>query len=271
MHSKKEAVIGYSLYNEEILLMATYVTSDLHGQYKTFIKGLDTISFSSSDSLYVIGDAIDRGLNGIRILIDIMKQDNMDLIIGNHEFLMLNSVKSDGRAICNGKDSELWLEYNGGMPTFKQYSSMEWSARRNLIKWLKNRYVIKTLDVNGRKFCLSHSYYYQRYENKKVKDLSYNTVKDIVWPSVFYNESLIADPENERKIYMKYPYTFITGHVPVQLLVDNDYFKPYVEGNLIDIDGGCAFTGDETVNNGAIFLRLNDMKAYPIPLEVDNE
>ena len=40
--------------------MATYAVSDLHGQYRTFEKGLRSIGFSDSDMLYVIGDAIDR-------------------------------------------------------------------------------------------------------------------------------------------------------------------------------------------------------------------
>ena len=46
--------------------------------------------------LYVIGDAIDRGPDGIKILEYIKKHENMDLILGNHEFLMLNSVPIDG-------------------------------------------------------------------------------------------------------------------------------------------------------------------------------
>ena len=41
--------------------MATYVVSDLHGQYKLFKKGLKEIGFSEDDMLYVIGDVIDRG------------------------------------------------------------------------------------------------------------------------------------------------------------------------------------------------------------------
>ena len=48
--------------------MATYAVSDLHGQDRTFEKGLKLIGFSDSDMLYVIGDAIDRGPDGIRIL-----------------------------------------------------------------------------------------------------------------------------------------------------------------------------------------------------------
>lgn len=75
--------------------MAIYAISDLHGQYGIFEKLLEVIDFSDDDYMYVLGDAIDRGPDGIRILQRIMSSPNMDLLIGNHEFLMLNSVDPD--------------------------------------------------------------------------------------------------------------------------------------------------------------------------------
>ena len=61
--------------------MSAYAVSDLHGQYKTFAKGLKKIGFSDSDMLYVIGDTIDRGPDGIRILEYIKKHENSILTI----------------------------------------------------------------------------------------------------------------------------------------------------------------------------------------------
>ena len=49
----------------------------LHGKYVSNIM------------LYVIGDAIDRGPEGVKILEYIKLHNNMELIIGNHEFMML--------------------------------------------------------------------------------------------------------------------------------------------------------------------------------------
>ena len=45
--------------------VATYAISDLHGQYKMFLKFLEKVEFSDKDSLYMLGDAIDRGPDGI--------------------------------------------------------------------------------------------------------------------------------------------------------------------------------------------------------------
>ena len=48
--------------------MATYAVSYLHGQYELFKKLLEVIHFSDDDFMYVLGDAIDRGPDGIKIL-----------------------------------------------------------------------------------------------------------------------------------------------------------------------------------------------------------
>ena len=43
--------------------------SDIHGEYGKYIQMLNKIGFSDSDTLYIIGDVIDRGADGIRILL----------------------------------------------------------------------------------------------------------------------------------------------------------------------------------------------------------
>ena len=124
--------------------MSTYAVSDLHGQYKTFTKGLKTIGFSDSDMLYVIGDAMDRGPDGIKILKYIKSQENMDLIIGNHEFLMLNSVSPDGDMGCDGMDADLWLYFNGGITTYEKYGRLSKNQKKELLDWLNSRKLIKS-------------------------------------------------------------------------------------------------------------------------------
>ena len=45
--------------------MAHYVMSDIHGEADRFSAMLETIHFSSQDTLYILGDVIDRGPEGI--------------------------------------------------------------------------------------------------------------------------------------------------------------------------------------------------------------
>ena len=48
--------------------MATYVLSDIHGEYAMLRKMLEKINFSDQDTLYVLGDVIDRGPHPVKAL-----------------------------------------------------------------------------------------------------------------------------------------------------------------------------------------------------------
>ena len=249
--------------------MSVYAVSDLHGQYETFIRGLDKIGFSDNDELYVIGDAIDRGPDGIKLLKHIKKQKNMELLLGNHELMMLGAVDPNGKKKCNGEFSDLWLYYNGGQATYEKYGKLSVKERQSLLLWLNRCYVIKTIEAGGRKICLTHSYYCTELENKEYYESDRDLAWDIVWRSMF------RDDEDTRggNIYTDYDYEFITGHVPVHKVrivhayaEDFNVLGAYRYGNLVDIDGGCAMGNMPGVNNGAIFLRLDDMKEFPVKI-----
>ena len=57
--------------------MATYVISDIHGQYDMFMELLDKIRLKESDTLYVLGDVLDRGPHPIRTLKRLMEMSNL--------------------------------------------------------------------------------------------------------------------------------------------------------------------------------------------------
>ena len=71
----------------------TYVMSDLHGCYDKYAQMLEKIGFGDGDTFYILGDVIDRGPDGIKILMDMMDRKNVIPIIGNHESLALSSLK----------------------------------------------------------------------------------------------------------------------------------------------------------------------------------
>lgn len=41
--------------------MSTYCVSDIHGEYEAYLRLLKKLNFSMQDTLYVIGDMVDRG------------------------------------------------------------------------------------------------------------------------------------------------------------------------------------------------------------------
>ena len=69
-----------------------YVISDLHGYpLPRFKKLLALAGFSSSDHLFILGDVIDRnGDGGAAMLYWLTFQTNIELILGNHEAMLLS-------------------------------------------------------------------------------------------------------------------------------------------------------------------------------------
>lgn len=65
----------------------TSAISDIHGCYDTYLDVLRKIKFSNDDIQYIIGDVIDRGKDGIKILLDILNRENIYLLMGTMNIL----------------------------------------------------------------------------------------------------------------------------------------------------------------------------------------
>ena len=69
-----------------------YVLSDIHGNERRFNSIMKQINLQSEDTLYVLGDVIDRHPGGIRLLRRIMAMPNAKMLLGNHEYMMLRAL-----------------------------------------------------------------------------------------------------------------------------------------------------------------------------------
>lgn len=113
-----------------------YITSDIHGHSDCYNRLLEKINLTENDCLIILGDVVDRGENGIEILLDIMKRENVFLLLGNHEQMMLEVLEKLSQEITEENIAGLtaettdrmvnWLYENDGEPTlnaFKQLSN----------------------------------------------------------------------------------------------------------------------------------------------------
>ena len=69
-----------------------YAVSDIHGCYNKYIQLLDRIDLRPSDTLYALGDMIDRGPDGLKILRDMSMRPNIVPFLGNHEYAALTCL-----------------------------------------------------------------------------------------------------------------------------------------------------------------------------------
>ena len=71
-----------------------YAVGDIHGMSKLFFELMGKLNLTQKDRVYILGDAMDRGKDGIEVLQYIMKQENMIYILGNHDDVFLTIVKN---------------------------------------------------------------------------------------------------------------------------------------------------------------------------------
>lgn len=109
--------------------MRYYVVSDIHGFYKEFIISLREQGFFEDEvehKLIVCGDLFDRGLEAKELqdfIIDLIKKDEVILIRGNHEDLLIELVNNLSSWVTpNLMYTHHW--HNGTVSTLLQLSDM---------------------------------------------------------------------------------------------------------------------------------------------------
>jgi serine/threonine protein phosphatase 1 len=106
------------------------VIGDVHGHYDTLLALLDTISPTSEDELYFLGDLIDRGPKSAQV-VDLVMRNQFKCLRGNHEEMLLDVV---GTGEVSVELYQSWL-YSGGHATVDSYDS---KIPQDHIDWIKN-------------------------------------------------------------------------------------------------------------------------------------
>ena len=133
--------------------MAHYVMSDIHGEADRFYAMLEKIHFSADDTLYILGDVIDRGPDGIALLREIMATQNMVMLLGNHEYMMLDYLKPDPDPIAIRR----WNK-NGNRPTLDAYLKLKAREQQEILDYLRSLPTHLEIEVDGRRFYLVHGF-----------------------------------------------------------------------------------------------------------------
>ena len=82
-----------------------YAVSDLHGCYDRYRQLLDKLDLEEQDTLYVLGDALDRGPEGFQILSDMASRPQVVGLLGNHEAMALDALPGLLRGLEHGRAS----------------------------------------------------------------------------------------------------------------------------------------------------------------------
>ena len=212
-----------------------YAMSDIHGCYDKYQAMLSEISFKPADTLYILGDVIDRGPDGIKILQDMYMRPNVFPILGNHEFTASVCIPWLSQEITDQSIGTLtevqvaalseWIT-NGGGPTLRSLRQLSPEEREDILDYFQEMELYAEVEAGGRSFVLTHS-------------ALENFAPDKPLDSYELQDFLFGRPEPDQTYYPDKILVF--GHTPTRLLGGKDQI--FRRETMIDIDCGCVFKG----------------------------
>lgn len=230
-----------------------YVTSDLHGIHPdAFRTMLERAGFAEEDFLFILGDVIDRGEHGAELLLWLTNQPNMQLILGNHEALLMacdflfDQVSDESLTRLTPENMALlenWI-FNGGAPTLKGLRGLldrDPELIEGILDYLRDAPLYECVRAGGRSFILVHAGLGNFHPARPLD-------------SYGLDELTMMRPDLTDRYFPNA--TVICGHTPTEF-----YGMKYVGRALhtdtwIDIDTGAA------CGRTPMLLRLDDMKEF---------
>lgn len=226
-----------------------YVISDLHGYpHEKFLALLDKAGFGKDDFLYILGDVVDRnGDGGVETLNWLMYQNNVQLILGNHEAMLLacsfvfDEITEESIESLTAEKIDMLTRYqlDGGDITLKAMQKLPKETQQDILDYLRDCPLYETVNASGKDFILVHAGLGNFDPNKQIEDY---TTEELLW----------SWPELT-DVYYKDKMT-VFGHTPTFSFGDEYEGKIIKTDTWTDIDVGAGF-GREPV-----LVRLEDMR-----------
>ena len=224
-----------------------YCISDIHGEYEAWKTMLKKIRFSDADTMYVLGDMVDRGPKPLDLLKDILARPNVIALAGNHELsaaMLLKYLIFGGRQedLDDRKmlDILLWQQ-DGGASTLAQFSQLSVVDRTQVVAELSELELFAEVSVAGRDYILVHAGLGNADVFDPARPIEDYDIEDLLWTRMDYSKQYYAD---------KY---IVSGHTPTRVIqresafsgaeVSGDQDRIIKMNNHIAIDCGCTFGG----------------------------
>ncbi len=165
-----------------------YVISDLHGYPLDRLKKLlNKAHFGEDDFLYILGDVIDRnGDGGVGILLWLLEQPNAQLILGNHEAMLLgcefvfDEITEESADAISAFELEMLQNYtyDGGDVTLDALYHLPRETQRDILEYLHEAPLYEAVTAGGQDYILVHAGLGNFSEYKKMSEY---TAADLLW------------------------------------------------------------------------------------------
>lgn len=184
-----------------------YLMSDVHGDYDRFIQLLEQIHFTDQDSLYLLGDVIDKNPQGMKMLDFCMGTPNVFLIKGNHERWMEEYFQ-------NPSFEEIWCK-RGGEATLRELKKLSKEKGQEYYQYLKSLPLYLKIQAEKESVLLTHTGYRffmkEQYKNQRELDIECmicQMIQENEYEYLSYSDIFSLDEKNPFFMHV------YVGHVP---------------------------------------------------------
>ncbi len=182
--------------------------------------------------MYILGDVIDRNPDGIMILREIMCAENMHMLLGNHEYMMINAIDDPGYQI-NPWFTNLDLWYlNGGAVTEMAFFKLDPEEQNDVMGFIRQLPLNIEITCCGRQYLLVHGSPASMYKEE------FSEYADQIEYAVWNRFDAQTDAFDSDK-------TLICGHTPTIHLQPKVPMEVVRMCNTLYIDCGCAYPSEE--------------------------
>jgi serine/threonine protein phosphatase 1 len=203
-----------------------FAIGDIHGCYKTLKYLLfEKLEITKEDRIIFLGDYIDKGPNSKKVIKLILKLElegyEIDKLIGNHEIMLLNSIKSPF-------EYHNWLK-NGGKETLESFDILHPNK-------LKMKYLAFFKNLSYFKIFKDNIFVHGGLNFKLDNPLE--DIESMLW---IRNSEVLTNKIGGRKI--------IVGHTPSTI----KEIKKSLSSDRILLDGGCVYKDRKDLGNLVAF------------------
>lgn len=224
------------------------VMSDFHGEKDALNVVNDYIN--KGKMVYILGDATDRGEDGVEILLEIMKlhkEEKVVYIPGNHDQFVYNLYRGTTPEARSSASSN--ISANGGYETWEALEELKDTDLKKLdelLDWLGSLPLQKEVKCNNKKYCLAHALFNQKFYNENpnlcLNDLANQKCfsgpyGNILWfrkNKKEYNSYVLEELPDKDSI-------MIIGHTPTEIEDSKEFNLQNEKGEeiqVINVDGG---------------------------------
>ncbi len=217
-----------------------YVISDIHGCYEEFKELLEKIGFTEEDTLYVLGDMVDKGPAPIPLLMDLMTRPNVIPMLGNHDYAARRVLKKLGTEITeenvrNYLTGEDLLDYafwarDGGRVTADQFRRLSPEDREAVLDYLDECEIFEDIRAGEKRYILVHAGIHGFEEGKPLEEYHFS---DLILYRSDYARRYYRDPDT----------ILVTGHTPTMVIRPDKEAFVYEGNGQIGLDCGCVYGG----------------------------